>query len=96
MSSSTDESASDADAYWSKSLRIVGFILTIWASISLGCGIVFREFLDRALPSIGGAPFGFWMSQQGSIIGFVLLLFIYMLLMNRLDRKHGFAQEDSQ
>ena len=96
MSSNPDESESNADAYWSKSLRIVGLILTIWATVSLGCGIVFRDILDRVLPNVGGAPFGFWMSQQGSIIGFLVLLFLYMVLMNRLDRKYGFEQEDSQ
>lgn len=78
------------DSYWSKSLITVSVILTIWAFISLGCGIVFREFLDSALPNIGGAPFGFWMAQQGSIIGFLILLVVYMLWMNRLDSQHGY------
>lgn len=79
-----------ASAHWHGSLKIVGVILLIWAFISLGCGILFREFLDATLPSVGGAPFGFWMAQQGSILGFVGLLFAYMLLMNRLDRRSGF------
>jgi putative solute:sodium symporter small subunit len=80
--------------YWSKSLRIVCVILLIWSFISLGCGILFREQLDAWLPNIGGAPFGFWMAQQGSIIGFLLLLFIYRFLMNRLDKEYGFGQGD--
>ena len=91
--SSPDSSAQHA-AYWSKSLRIVLIILSIWAFISLGCAVLFREFLDSNLPSIGGAPFGFWMAQQGSIIGFVLLLITYMVMMNSLDRSHGFGEEE--
>lgn len=97
MNSHNDEqtsSQSKRDAYWSASLQIVGFILFLWALVSLGCGILFRDFLDATLPSIGGAPFGFWMAQQGSIIGFLILLFLYMVLMNRLDRKHGFGEEN--
>lgn len=80
--------------YWSQSLRIVYIILGVWAFISLGCGILFRELLDSMLPNVGGAPFGFWMAQQGSIIGFLLLLFLYKFLMNRLDKKHGFGEGD--
>jgi len=87
---------SDHEAYWSQSLKIVGFILFLWAFVSLGCGILFRDFLDSALPNVGGAPFGFWMAQQGSIIGFLILLFLYMVLMNRLDRKHGFDEGDAK
>lgn len=85
--------SSNANSYWSKSLLIVGFILTLWAFVSLGCGIVFRDFLDSAIPNVGGAPFGFWMAQQGAIIGFLVLLFLYMVLMNGLDRKHGFGED---
>ena len=93
-------SDSDSDAvenhvtYWATSLRITLAILVIWAFLSLGCGILFRQFLDASLPNIGGAPFGFWMAQQGSIIGFVVLLIVYMILMNSLDRRHGFGESD--
>ena len=54
------------------------------------------RLLDSVVPNVGGAPFGFWMAQQGSIIGFLILLFLYMVLMNRLDRKHGFGDEGKQ
>ncbi len=85
-------SKSSQSVYWSKSLKIVGVILTLWFLVSLGCGILFRDFLDATLPNIGGAPFGFWMAQQGSILGFLILLFLYMVLMNKLDRDHGFEE----
>jgi putative solute:sodium symporter small subunit len=79
-----------SEHYWVKSLQVVMLILTLWLLVSLGCGILFRDWLDATLPHVGGAPFGFWMAQQGSIIGFLLLLLLYMLLMNRLDRQHGY------
>ena len=81
-------------AYWSSSIKIALGLLSIWAFVSFGCGIFFREWLDENMPTIGNAPFGFWMAQQGSIIVFVALLFIYAALMNRLDRKHGYGEED--
>lgn len=93
MNSPDNESASKQDAYWRQCLNIVFVILAVWAFISLGCGILFRDFLDGW--SVGHAPLGFWMAQQGAIIGFLILLFAYMVLMNGLDRRHGFNEDES-
>jgi putative solute:sodium symporter small subunit len=85
----TKEVARHHAEHWHSSNRIVIGILLAWFSVSLGASILFRDFLDAALPPIGGAPFGFWMAQQGSIISFVILLIVYRALMNRLDHIHG-------
>ncbi len=74
-------------------LRIVLSLLAVWFSVSFGCSIIFREWLDQNAPTVGSAPFGFWMAQQGSIIVFVLLLIVYAFLMNRLDVKHGYSED---
>jgi len=79
-------------AHWRGSLRIVACILLTWAFVSLGCSVLFRDFLDQHVPQIGGAPFGFWMAQQGSIVSFVLLLIVYRFFMNRLDKAHGLEE----
>lgn len=97
MSTPTEDSIAEPashSSYWSKSLRIVYFVFSVWLFVSLGCGILFRELLDSSLPHVGGAPFGFWMAQQGSIIAFLLLLFLYRFLMNRLDKQYGFGEGD--
>jgi putative solute:sodium symporter small subunit len=96
MSPSSKDSTAEQHSkrYWKQSIQIVLMLLGLWATISLGCGILFRDWLD-SLGSIGGAPLGFWMAQQGSIIGFLVLLFLYMVLMNRLDRSHGYDSEQS-
>lgn len=78
--------------YWRKSLQIVAALLLIWFSVSFGAGILLKDWLDQF--SIGNAPLGFWMAQQGSIISFVLLLIIYAVLMNRLDKSFGFDEDD--
>ena len=85
------ESVSNAKAYWKKNLNLVAKLLVVWFSVSFGCGILFKEQLDQF--SVGGAPFGFWMAQQGSIICFVALLIIYSCLMNKLDDEHGYGEE---
>ena len=74
-------------AYWRANLRYLLILLAIWFAVSYGCGILFVDQLDRI--RIGGFRLGFWFAQQGSIYVFVLLIFVYVWLMNRLDRRFG-------
>jgi len=72
-------------AYWRANLRYLVVLLSIWFTVSYGCGILFVNQLDHI--RIGGFKLGFWFAQQGSIYVFVALIFIYVHLMNRLDRR---------
>jgi putative solute:sodium symporter small subunit len=80
-----------AHAYWKENLRYMLVLLAIWFSVSFGAGIVFKEALDSF--SIGGFRVGFWFAQQGSIYVFVILIFVYVRLMNRLDKKYNFYND---
>ncbi|PPK84349.1 putative solute:sodium symporter small subunit [Neolewinella xylanilytica] len=75
------------DRYWRTNLRYLAILLTIWFAVSFGCGILLVDELNRL--RIGGAKLGFWFAQQGSIYVFVVLIFVYVYLMNRLDRRYG-------
>tara|TARA_B100001123_G_scaffold204238_1_gene231619 strand:- start:156 stop:431 length:276 start_codon:yes stop_codon:yes gene_type:complete len=75
-------------AYWQANLRILAILMTIWFIVSFGCGILFVEPLNQF--KLGGFKFGFWMAQQGSIYVFVALIFVYVRLMNKLDREFNF------
>jgi putative solute:sodium symporter small subunit len=79
--------------YWRANLRMVGLLLLIWFLVSYGAGILFRQWLDQF--KLGGFKLGFWFAQQGSIYIFVILIFIYVFWMNRLDHKYGY-DEDSK
>ncbi len=79
-------------AYWRANIRILGILMSIWFVVSFGCGILFVEQLNQI--KLGGYKLGFWMAQQGSIYVFVALIFVYVRLMNKLDRKFKF--EDSE
>lgn len=81
----------NAKKYWQKNLRYLVVLLTIWFTVSFGAGILFREVLDQI--KIGGFPLGFWFAQQGSIYVFVILIFVYVRLMNKLDREYGFDRD---
>lgn len=71
--------------YWKVNLRYLAILLSIWALVSYGFGILLAEPLNNI--QIGGFKLGFWFAQQGSIYVFLILIFIYVRLMNRLDRK---------
>jgi putative solute:sodium symporter small subunit len=74
-------------AYWKRSLAYIGILLAIWASVSYGAAILFADLLDRV--HVLGFPLGFWFATQGSILVFVALVFLYVKLMNDLDKKYG-------
>ena len=73
------------DEYWKSNLRIVFSLLVIWFIASFGFGIIFSDMLDQI--KVGGFKLGFWFAQQGSIYIFVLIIFIYVWLMKRLDKR---------
>jgi putative solute:sodium symporter small subunit len=74
-------------AYWRRNLLYIAVLLAIWAAVSYGAAIVFADALDEV--RVGGFPLGFWFANQGSILTFVVLTFVYVKLMNDLDRKFG-------
>ena len=71
--------------YWQLNLLILFILLSIWFLVSFGFGIIWSENLDQI--KFGGFKLGFWFAQQGSIYFFVIIIFIYIFLMNKLDKK---------
>jgi putative solute:sodium symporter small subunit len=74
-------------AYWRANTTLIRNLLIVWAFVSLGCSILLVQPLNTI--QIGNLPLGFWMAQQGSILIFVVLIFIYAIRMDKLDRKNG-------
>jgi putative solute:sodium symporter small subunit len=79
-----------ATAYWKENVRYLVILLSIWFLVSYGAGILFKDVLDMI--QLGGFKLGFWFAQQGSIYTFVILIFVYVRLMNKLDRKYGYDE----
>ena len=76
-----------AKKYWKENLKYLMILLSVWFTVSFGFGILLIEELNQF--KIGGFKLGFWFAQQGSIYVFVLLIFIYIYLMNKLDKKYN-------
>ena len=70
--------------YWNRNIRYLVILLSVWFIVSYGCGILFADQLNAI--RIGGFQLGFWFAQQGSIYVFVVLIFAYVALMNKLDK----------
>ncbi len=81
----------DRQLYWKKNLTYLTVLLSIWFIVSFGFSVLLVDQLDRI--RIGGFKLGFWFAQQGSIFVFVLLIFTYVWLMNRLDREFDVDEE---
>lgn len=80
-----------ARAYWKENLRLMITLLVIWFAVSFCAGILFVDALNQI--QFFGFPLGFWFAQQGAIYGFLLLILIYVLKMNKLDRKYDLHEE---
>lgn len=72
-------------AYWKKNLLTLFILLFLWFLVSFGFGILLAEPLNAI--KIGGYKLGFWFAQQGSIYSFVILIFVYVYRMNKLDKE---------
>lgn len=95
VSDHEDPQESEAGAaYWRANVRLLLVLLSVWFAVSFGAGILFAEPLNAYTLPGTGFPLGFWFAQQGSIYVFVVLIFIYVVLMNRMDKRFGVAEEE--
>lgn len=75
----------DLAGYWKKNLSLLVTLLSLWAFVSFGLGILFVEPLNAI--RFGGFPVGFWFAQQGAIYVFVVLVFVYYFRMQKIDEE---------
>ena len=81
------------DAHWKKTTRLMLTHLGIWFFF----GYLIHMFvgpLNKIVIPIVGFPLGFYMAAQGSLIVFVVMLFLFAKQQNRIDREFGYAEED--
>lgn len=76
----------ELQAYWKENLGIIAVLLGIWFAVSYVCGILIANQLDAY--SMGGFPLGFWFANQGSLVTFVVLIWVYVWQMDKLDIKY--------
>lgn len=77
-------------SYWQKNLRITGILLMIWFLVTFGVGFFARDLTFTFF----GWPFSFWVGAQGALIVYVVIIWYYAHVMNKLDIEHGVAEEE--
>ena len=84
-------SSKNKKKYWKKNLKYLAILLSIWFLVSFVFGILLVDELNTI--RLGGFKLGFWFAQQGAIYVFVILIFVYIKLMNKLDNEFGFNEK---
>jgi putative solute:sodium symporter small subunit len=87
------DSKANEEAHWQKTTRLMFTHLGIWFFF----GYVIHMFvvpLNKIVIPILGFPLGFYMAAQGSLIVFVVMLFMFAKQQNRIDREFGYAEEE--
>ncbi len=80
-----------AQEYWKRNLKLLSILLVVWFVVSFGFGILLVDQLNTI--RIGGFKLGFWFAQQGSQYAFIIIIFIYVYKMNKLDKEFDFDEE---
>jgi putative solute:sodium symporter small subunit len=88
-----ESSQANTEAHWAKTSRLMFTHLGIWFFF----GYVIHMFvvpLNKIVIPVLGFPLGFYMAAQGSLIVFVVMLFVFAKQQNKIDREYGMAEEE--
>jgi putative solute:sodium symporter small subunit len=81
------------EAHWRRTTNLMLTHLAIW--FFFGYVIhMFVNVLNKITIPVLGFPLGFYMAAQGSLIVFVVMLFVFARQQDQIDRDHGFAEDD--
>ena len=80
------------EEYWHKNLRITSTLLLVWFIVTF-VEIWFARDLNSGMTFLG-FPLAFYMSAQGSLIIYVVLIGVYALLMRKLDLEYNVDEGD--
>ena len=90
----SDSHSPKAQIYWKENIRLVLTLLAVWFLVSYVMAILFVDIFDNI--RFFGFKFGFWMAQQGSIYCFVVIIFIYVYKMNKIDHKYQMSENHEE
>ena len=88
----SDTSANDA-AHWKKTTRLMLTHLGVWFFFGYIVHMFVNQLNAIKIPILG-FPLGFYMAAQGSLIVFVVMLFMFAKQQDAIDREHGVAEDD--
>jgi putative solute:sodium symporter small subunit len=87
------QTSSNDVAHWNKTRRLMFINLAVWFFF----GYIIHMFvkpLNQIIIPVLGFPLGFYMAAQGSLIAFVVLLFVFARQQDKIDREFGVAEDE--
>jgi putative solute:sodium symporter small subunit len=90
MAAAPGYSQQTREAYWKDTSRLTWIVVILWFISWVG-PLIFHYPLNDIV--IFGFPLSFWFAGQGSLAFFIVLIVVYAMKMNKIDRKYG-LQED--
>jgi putative solute:sodium symporter small subunit len=87
------DSLANQEAHWAKTTRLMFIHLGVWFFF----GYIVHMFvypLNKIIIPVLGFPLGFYMAGQGSLIVFVVMLFMFARQQDKIDRDHGYAEDE--
>ena len=93
MTNSSEVEEKEVNAYWRDNKTVLYTLLSIWLFVTFGCGLIMGDWLDQFY--LLGFPLGFWFTQQGAMLVYISLIFIYHFWMRRIEHRHGVDDDAS-
>ena len=86
------QKSSDA-IHWKRTTNLMLAHLGVWVFFGYIIHMFVKQLNTITVPFLG-FPLGFYMAAQGSLIVFVVMLFMFAWQQDKLDREHGVAEDD--
>ncbi len=93
-SSHSDRLQAAKQQYWNANIRVVLLLLGFWFLWGCVLSICRVDTLNQV--KLGGFPLGFWMAQQGTTLGFIGIISVYVWVMGRLDKRYREAVQEGE
>jgi putative solute:sodium symporter small subunit len=81
----------NAERYWSATRGLMFLMLLLWIFFSFGIHWFVKDLNEI---NFLGFPLGFYMAAQGSLIAFVVMLFVFAGWQHGIDKKYGMAEDE--
>jgi putative solute:sodium symporter small subunit len=84
---------SNEEIHWKRTRNLMLAHLGVWFFFGYIIHMFVRQLNTITVPYLG-FPLGFYMAAQGSLIVFVVMLFVFARQQDKIDRDHGVAEDD--
>lgn len=78
------------EAHYRENISLVVKLLVIWFVVSYGAAMIVNTLNKFTI--LTGFPLGYYMAAQGSLVVFVVLIFVYARMMEQIDKKYGVGE----